>query len=337
MQASRVGATSSELEDAYRALWPRLARLGHLLTGSVQLGEEIAQEAFVGLLKQEGRVEHPEAYLRRSIANLAVNRHRRSALEQRYLAAQRLEPQLPPEVDDMWAALSRLPSRQRAVLVLRFYEDLSESDIGRVLGCRPGTVKSLASRILTGFIAAAVVATAGIGTAAATGHWSAHASYFSDDAPGDHVLQGRLVGSEAGPHGSRLELWLGSTAKGYTCVSEFLKASPTWQPPQGLRAGWTGGECLNHLTPATTTFGYYGSNGPTPSRYFLYAFTAGDATSARLDLPDGTTRPAFVGGGWVGGWVPSSKHDGIATLVGYDAQGNQVGQDRFSLRTAENQ
>ncbi len=51
-----------------------------------------------------------------------------------------------PEVDETWEALRRLPDRQRAAIVLRFYEDLPEAEIARVLGCRPGTVKSLIHR-----------------------------------------------------------------------------------------------------------------------------------------------------------------------------------------------
>jgi RNA polymerase sigma-70 factor (sigma-E family) len=136
-------------DDLYRALWPRLVRLGHLLTGSEVSGQEVAQEAFVGLLRRADRVEQPASYLRRAVVNLAINVQRRTARERAYLAGLREPVQHPPEVDETWAVIATLPRRQRAVLVLRYYEDLPEADIAAVLGCRPGTVKSLASRALT--------------------------------------------------------------------------------------------------------------------------------------------------------------------------------------------
>ena len=133
-------------EETYRALWPGLVRLGHLLCGSRALGEEVAQEAFLGLLRRGTPVDEPAAYLRRSVVNLSISARRRQGREQRYVAALREDVQLPPEADEMWQRLVRLPPRQRAVLVLRFYEDLSEAAIAEALGCRPGTVKSLSAR-----------------------------------------------------------------------------------------------------------------------------------------------------------------------------------------------
>jgi RNA polymerase sigma factor (sigma-70 family) len=55
-------------------------------------------------------------------------------------------PSTPPEIDKTWAAVCRLPARQRAVIVLRFYQDLPETEIAALVGCRPGTVKSRLSR-----------------------------------------------------------------------------------------------------------------------------------------------------------------------------------------------
>lgn len=135
--------------DSYQALWPGLVRLGHLLTGSRALGEESAQEAFLGLLRRGAGVENPAAYLRRSVVNHAVSTSLRAERERRYVAGLREDLHPPPEVDTTWQVLVTLPPRQRAVLVLRYYEDLPEADIAEVLGCRPGTVKSLASRGLT--------------------------------------------------------------------------------------------------------------------------------------------------------------------------------------------
>jgi RNA polymerase sigma factor (sigma-70 family) len=134
-------------EEFLRSVWPGLVRLGRLLTGSQQRGEDLAQEAILGLLRGAA-VRQPRAYLRRSIVNLSITAARRDTRERAYLHTVRDQIVSPPEVDDLWPLIVALPARQRAVLVLRYYEDLSESEIAGVLGCRPGTVKSLASRAL---------------------------------------------------------------------------------------------------------------------------------------------------------------------------------------------
>lgn len=135
-------------DDAFfRAEWPHLVRLGRLLTGSVQLGEDLAQDAIVGLLRN-APVAQPRAYLRRSLVNASINLGRRRVREQAHLRTVREGVVPPPEADDLWPLVVALPARQRAVLVLRYYEDLTETEIARVLDCRPGTVKSLASRAL---------------------------------------------------------------------------------------------------------------------------------------------------------------------------------------------
>jgi RNA polymerase sigma factor (sigma-70 family) len=136
------------VEDTYREVWPGAVKLARLLTGSQALGEEIAQEAFVGLLRRPEPPDNPAAYVRRSVANLAVNHGRKLARERAYVAKLTDDPVLPPELDETWQLLRTLPARQRAVLVLRYYADLSEAEIAATLGIRPGTVKSLASRAL---------------------------------------------------------------------------------------------------------------------------------------------------------------------------------------------
>jgi RNA polymerase sigma factor (sigma-70 family) len=138
----------TDIEASYRRLWPSLVRLGRLLTGSQQYGEELAQEAFVGLLRSEHSIDNPAAYLRRSVVNLSINAGRRAKRERDYLARQRESVVLPADLDETWRHIVALPMRQRTVLVLRYYEDLSEQEIAAVMACRPGTVKSLAARAL---------------------------------------------------------------------------------------------------------------------------------------------------------------------------------------------
>ena len=90
---------------------------------------------------------NPPAYLRTSVANLARSRLRRLRLERRIAPHDHIIVNI-PDIDETWEAVCRLPFRQRAVLVLRYYEDLTEADIAQVLDCRLGTVKSTMHRAL---------------------------------------------------------------------------------------------------------------------------------------------------------------------------------------------
>jgi len=141
-------ADAESFDDLYRRCRPGLVRLAHLVTGSATLAEDVVHDAFVGLARSTSRVRDPVAYLRRSVVNLSTNVHRRAARERRHLATVTEVVVEPADVDDTWALVMRLPPRQRAVLVLRFYLDLSEADTARVMGCRPGTVKSSTARAL---------------------------------------------------------------------------------------------------------------------------------------------------------------------------------------------
>lgn len=134
-------------ELTYRELWPATVRLARLVSGSQDAAEDLAQDAFIGMMRA-GSVESPRAYLRRSVINGAINGTRRKRLEREHLARQTEPVSPPPEYDETWQRLRVLPVRQRAVLVLRYYEDLSEAEIAEVLGCRPGTVKSTAARAI---------------------------------------------------------------------------------------------------------------------------------------------------------------------------------------------
>ena len=123
-----------------------LLRFAHALTGDPHRAADLVQDALERTLLAWHRVERkddPEAYVRRAIVNRHVSVWRRTRRE-------RLVAETPESAYDgvegrdqeLWAALATLPPRQRAVLVLRFYEDLTEVDTAAALGCAVGTVKS---------------------------------------------------------------------------------------------------------------------------------------------------------------------------------------------------
>ena len=132
-----------------------LLRTGYLLTGSRLAAEELVQDTLVRLFPKWDRVEAAElplAYVRRSLANAWVNQRRRAARREYAFAdvPERADEHDPVgqlvERDHLWAGLADLPARQRAAIVLRFYEDLDDADTAAALGCRVGTVRSLISR-----------------------------------------------------------------------------------------------------------------------------------------------------------------------------------------------
>lgn len=139
--ASPDSPASADLATLYLRQREAMVRLARLLTGSLVVAEEIVQEAFLRMHQQRTPPENPAGYLRTTVANISRSHLRRLRLERRVPAPERVTFN-DPVIDETWAAVRRLPFRQRAVLALRFYEDLPEAEIARLLGCRPGTVKS---------------------------------------------------------------------------------------------------------------------------------------------------------------------------------------------------
>jgi RNA polymerase sigma-70 factor (sigma-E family) len=142
----RVGGSFDEVYDRE---YVGLVQLAHLLTGSEAAGEDLVQEAFAVALGRWDRLGNPAAYVRTSVVNGARQRHRRRAVEARL--GSRVASPLAVEGDaaagaELWDALARLPFRQRAALVLRFYEDRTAEEIATALGCRPATARSLLHR-----------------------------------------------------------------------------------------------------------------------------------------------------------------------------------------------
>ena len=146
---------TGRLADLYLRHGDDATRLAFLLTGDRALAEDLAQVAFVKLAGRLVHLRDPgafDAYLRRTVVNLANSHFRRKRLERAYLRRERGSARLddsPPDPgprDELWIAMKRLTPRQRAAIVLRYYEDLSEQRVAEILNCRPGTVKSLVSR-----------------------------------------------------------------------------------------------------------------------------------------------------------------------------------------------
>jgi len=130
-----------------------LARLAFLLTDDRSSAEEVAMEAFARALAGWRRIrsmDRPDLYLRRIVVNLCSSNIKRRGIERRAnarAAAQRLEVPPPSASEPSIAkAVSELPVRQRACVVLRYYEDRSEAEIAEVLSCSVGTVKSQLSK-----------------------------------------------------------------------------------------------------------------------------------------------------------------------------------------------
>jgi RNA polymerase sigma-70 factor (sigma-E family) len=155
--AHETGLEHSSLGDLYVEHAPDGIRLAFLMTGDRALAEDLVQEAFVRLV---GRLQHLRdpnafgAYLRRTIVNLSTSHFRHRKVERAYLerVARAPDARTNPneELDEtMHDALLRLPERQRAALVLRFYEDLSDVQTAEILRCSAGTVRSLVSRGMT--------------------------------------------------------------------------------------------------------------------------------------------------------------------------------------------
>ena len=150
---------ADEVDDLYRRHVPDAVRLAYLITGDRAEAQDVAQDAFLAAAGKLRLMRDPtkfQAYLRRTVVR-TVLMHRRSSGRE-VARAERSTSGAPRHVAGahhgladrlvLAAALERLTDRQRAAVVLRYWHDLPEREIARILGCAPGTVKSLLSRAL---------------------------------------------------------------------------------------------------------------------------------------------------------------------------------------------
>ncbi|WP_067829872.1 SigE family RNA polymerase sigma factor [Actinomadura kijaniata] len=142
-----------EFEEFVRARTPALLRSAYLLTGDQHLAEDLVQTALArthGAWRRLERAGNADAYTRKVMYHLQVRRWQRRRFTETTLdrAADRASPAgaSPDDCVDLRRALLRLAPRQRAVIVLRFFEDRSEAETAALLGCSVGTIKSQTAR-----------------------------------------------------------------------------------------------------------------------------------------------------------------------------------------------
>jgi RNA polymerase sigma-70 factor (sigma-E family) len=148
--------SDEEFRDFMRGRWPAMVRLAYGLTGDQGHAEDVAQAAFARAYASWSRVARtgdPDAYVRKIVINENLSRFRKRRVAENLVGT---VPEGPGhsgtdavgDSEGLLRALRRLGPRQRAVIVLRYWMDMSEAETAAALNCSVGTVKSQASRAL---------------------------------------------------------------------------------------------------------------------------------------------------------------------------------------------
>ena len=149
--------TWSRLEGLYVRHAPSALRFAYFLSGDQETARDLVQDAFVRVAGRFRYLRQPDgfdAYLRRTIVNLNASRMRRLKVERGSLAREAAYPVMavaerePGVSEELWRAILDLPSRQRAAIVLRFYEDLSELQAADILRCSVKALNQLVVRAM---------------------------------------------------------------------------------------------------------------------------------------------------------------------------------------------
>ncbi len=146
----------AEFAEFMHGRWAALVRLGYGLTGDQGLAEDLAQTALANAYASWPRVRragNPDAYVRRIMLNANRSRFRKRRLREQLTDAPpesgpAAEPGPPDDRSMLMTALMRLAAGQRSVVVLRYWMDMTETEVAAALGCSVGNVKSQASRAL---------------------------------------------------------------------------------------------------------------------------------------------------------------------------------------------
>ncbi|MCG5437042.1 SigE family RNA polymerase sigma factor [Micromonospora foliorum] len=145
-------------EEYVSSRGPALVRLARLLTGDEHRAEDLTQDVLARAYvhwRKIARADHPDVYVRRMMVNANTSWWRRRSSRELVTAEFADRPGRgdlggdAADRDEMWRLILGLPGRQRAVLVLRYYEDLDDPTIAQILGCSPVTVRTHAMRALS--------------------------------------------------------------------------------------------------------------------------------------------------------------------------------------------
>lgn len=150
----QAGPSRPDVERWYRDYRVELTRLAYLALGDNEAAQDAVQEAFVSLHLRAERVRHPKIFLRAAVLNQCRSTIRRTQVRRRVVAMTPVVAGGNPgdttrlERPAVLQAIRQLPRRQRDVVLLRFYLDMSEAEIAATLRVRPGTVKTSSHRAL---------------------------------------------------------------------------------------------------------------------------------------------------------------------------------------------
>ena len=150
------GSHDAEFEAFVLSAWPRLRQAAYALTRDTRDAEDLLQTVLTKAYTRWSRVrrDDPVAYVRRSLVNAYIDTWRRArTLREVPMAVPTDRPSYDDAVrveqrDELVGRLDRLSDRERTIVVMRHYLDLSEAEVARTLGCSVGTVKSTCSRAL---------------------------------------------------------------------------------------------------------------------------------------------------------------------------------------------
>jgi RNA polymerase sigma factor (sigma-70 family) len=134
-------AAKVEVDRWYRDMRSDLVRLALLLSGSREAAEDAVQAVFLDAQSRWDQIKDHRACLRRAVFNRVKDMQRRILRRRTVTTGEQIATGI-PEVDETWSAICRLSRRQRDVVVLRFYEDLSMVEIAELLGRNQATAST---------------------------------------------------------------------------------------------------------------------------------------------------------------------------------------------------